>query len=66
MLTTHPAELTLQDIGAMRREDLIEQLLVFNQYCSFRFTRQRLASKSSQELRGLLYAARRHYHSKGY
>jgi hypothetical protein len=63
---THPAELTLQDIAQMNRESLIEQLLVFNEYCAFRFTRSSLASKSSQDLRGLLYAARRHYHSKGY
>jgi hypothetical protein len=66
LTTTHPSELTLTEISRMDRASLIEQLLLFNDYCAFRFSRNRLASLSSQELRGLLYAARRHYHNKGY
>jgi hypothetical protein len=63
---THPAELTLRDISQMNRAGLIEQLLVFNDFCSFHFARAKLSDLPSNVLRGLLYAARRHYHSKGY
>jgi hypothetical protein len=63
---THPAELSLRDISQMNRTTLIEQLLVFNDFCSFRFGREELSDLPSNVLRGLLYAARRHYHSKGY
>lgn len=66
MLITHPADLTLNEISDMDREHLIEQLLVFNGYCAFHFSRERLLSMSGTDLRGLLYAARRHYHEKGY
>jgi hypothetical protein len=50
----------------MSRESLIDQILVFNDYCAFHLTRRQLAARTTPELRGLLYAARRHYHSKGY
>lgn len=66
MLITHPSDLTLHEITQMDRSCLIEQLLVFNEYCAFRFSRNRLSAMTSRQLRGLLYAARRHYHSKGY
>jgi hypothetical protein len=66
VLTTHPSELTITEIAHMDRDSLIEQLLTFNDHCAFRFNRTRLVSLTSQELRGLLYAARRHYHNKGY
>lgn len=66
MTSTHPAELTLSDIGQMPRIALIENLLVFNDYCSFRFRREDLSDLPSNVLRGLLYAARRHYHKRGY
>jgi hypothetical protein len=66
VLMTHPSDLTLNEITRMDRERLIEQLLVFNDYCAFRFSRNRLVSMTSTQLRGLLYAARRHVHEKGY
>lgn len=66
MTITHPAELSLRDIYQMNRVDLIEQLLVFNEYCSFSFRRDELAGLPSNVLRGLIYAARRHYLSRGY
>lgn len=66
MVITHPAELTLRDISEMSRVHLVEQLLVFNDYCAFRFNRDELCELPNNVLRGLLYAARRHYHGKGY
>lgn len=66
MSITHPAELTLRDIYQMSRTNLIEQLLVFNDFCSFHFNRGELVGLPSNVLRGLIYAARRHYHLKGY
>ena len=66
MTIIHPAELTLRDISAMSRATLVEQLLTFNDHCAFRFSREELCDLPSHVLRGLLYAARRHYHAKGY
>jgi hypothetical protein len=66
VLTLHPAHLTLNEMTCMERDSLIKQLLVFNDHCAFRFARSRLISLTNKELRGLLYAARRHYHGKGY
>src|SRR5207237_2642969 len=66
VVITHPAELTLRDISEMSRVHLIEQLLVFNDYCAFQFNRDELFDLPNNVLRGLLYAARRHYHSRGY
>ena len=60
MVITHPAELTLRDISEMSRVHLIEQLLVFNDYCAFQFNREELFDLPNNVLRGLLYAARRH------
>ena len=62
----HPAELTLRDIYQMNRTSLIEQLLAFNDFCSFQFSRDELWDLPNNVLRGLVYAARRHYHLKGY
>ncbi len=45
---------------------LIEQLLVFNDYCGFQFSRDELFDLPGNVLRGLLYTARRHYHIRGY
>ena len=66
MLITHPSDLTLNEISHLDRDGLIEQLLIFNDYFAFRFSRNRLVAMTSTQLRGLLYAARRHYHEKGY
>ena len=66
VVITHPAELSLREISEMSRVHLIEQLLVFNDYCAFQFNRDELFDLPNNVLRGLLYAARRHYHSRGY
>jgi hypothetical protein len=66
VLTSHPAELTLEEIGHMGREELIEHLLIFKRHGALGFTRRHLGSLPMEELRGLLYAARRLYHSQGY
>jgi hypothetical protein len=66
MPVLHPADLTLNDMTRMQRDNLIKQLLIFNDHCAFRFQKSRLISLTNKELRGLLYTARRHYHGKGY
>ena len=66
MPLTHPAELTLCEISDMSRPALIEHLLGFNEFCAFRFDRDLLFDLPDGVLKKLLYAARRHYHVRGY
>jgi hypothetical protein len=66
VVLSHPAELTLQDISKMSRTELIEQLLIFKSHGALGFSENVLDDQPIEELRGLLYAARRLYHSKGY
>lgn len=66
MIIPHPAELTLGHIHCMERTELIEQLLVFNDYYMFHFRRDSLVEMPSQRLRELVYVARRQYHMHGY
>jgi hypothetical protein len=65
MPTRHPAELTLRDIMLMDRLSLIEELRLFERHC-FCSLATDLGALPSDTLRKLLYAARCHYHSKGY
>lgn len=66
MIIRHPAELTLYDMHCMDRDNLVEQLLSFNDYYPFHFERQSLAALQPPQLRNLLYIARRQYHEHGY
>ena len=66
MMTTHPAELMINDILMLDREGLVEQILAYNPHCFFEFERHYLEGLSEMKLRRLLLAARRHYRNKGY
>lgn len=65
-MTSHPAELSLQDITNLDRDGLFEALDEYCRHCSFRLTHDRLETLSVTELRRLLMRVRRHYQAKGY
>ena len=65
-MIAHPAELMINDILMLDREELVEQILAYNPHCFFQFERPYLEDLSETKLRRLLLTARRHYRNKGY
>jgi hypothetical protein len=60
------SELTVREIDRMSRQDLLEAYSGFAEVCRHQPSQRELSKMSDQDLRLLVYQARRQYRARGY